>query len=203
MGWLKGCPILLYLMYNNLFAMEGIYLITNQLNGKKYVGQALDIEERWKRHIRDINNYDFVIYRAMRKYGVENFSFEVLEECDVDKLDEREIYWINELDTYNNGYNMTMGGEGRNQGKNCYSDEYQKQYNKQWHQDHKEERKQYKKQYYQDHKEEIKQSSKQWIQDHKEEKKQYMKQWIQDHKEERKQYHTQYMRQYRARKKQG
>ena len=79
--------------------MVGIYLITNKLDGKKYVGQALDIEKRWKRHISDSKKYDYVIYRAMRKYGIENFSFEVLEECPVDKLDEREIFWINKLDT--------------------------------------------------------------------------------------------------------
>ena len=184
--------------------MTGIYLITNKVNGKQYVGQSADIEGRWKKHIRDINNYDCVIYRALRKYGIENFSFEVLEECDVDKLDEREIYWINELDTYKNGYNMTLGGGGRNEGKESYSKEYRKEY----YQDHKEDKKLYMrqyreehkeehKQYYQDHKEEIKQYKKQWYQEHKEERKQSIKQYREDHKE----YYKQYQKQYRASKK--
>lgn len=92
--------------------MIGIYLITNKVNGKKYVGQSIDIEKRWKDHIRDSKKSEYTIHKAIRKYGVENFEFSVLEECPVDKLDEREIYWISELDTYNNGYNMTLGGEG-------------------------------------------------------------------------------------------
>lgn len=94
--------------------MTGIYLITNKVNGKKYVGQSIDIEERWKRHICASKKSEFHIHRAIRKYGIDNFDFSILEECPVDKLDEREIYWISELDTYNNGYNMTLGGEGHN-----------------------------------------------------------------------------------------
>lgn len=92
--------------------MIGIYLITNKVNGKKYVGQSIDIEERWKSHIWESKKSEYIIHRAMRKYGIDNFDFSILEECSVDKLNEREIYWISELDTYNNGYNMTIGGEG-------------------------------------------------------------------------------------------
>lgn len=51
-----------------------------------------------------------VIYRAIRKYGLENFTFEVLEECPSELLNEREIYWINYFDSYYNGYNCTLGG---------------------------------------------------------------------------------------------
>lgn len=168
--------------------MIGIYLITNNLNNKKYVGQSLDIEDRWKRHIRDSKKSDFVIYRAIRKYGIENFSFEVLEECAADELNEKEIYWVDKLGTYNNGYNMTLGGGGSNLGKDCYSDEYKKQ----WYQDHKEEIKQSSKQYYQDHKEEINQRNKQYREDHKEEQKQYNKQYQHDHREELNLYYKQY-----------
>ena len=74
--------------------MIGIYLITNKVNGKKYVGQSIDIEERWKDHIWASKKSKLLIYRAMRKYGIDNFDFSILEECSIDKLDEREIYWI-------------------------------------------------------------------------------------------------------------
>ena len=47
----------------------------------------------------------------MRKYGRENFSFQIIEECPPEKLQEREIYWIKELNTYHAGYNETLGGD--------------------------------------------------------------------------------------------
>ena len=93
--------------------MVGIYKITNQINNKAYIGQSIHIEERWKEHERDSNTIDTLLYRAMRKYGFDNFSFEVLEECPEAKLNEREIYWIKFFDTFENGYNLTMGGDGR------------------------------------------------------------------------------------------
>ena len=97
--------------------MIGIYKITNTINGKVYIGQAQDIEKRWKDHIKDSEKGNQVIYRAMRKYGVENFSFEVVEECSIEELDEKEIYYIEEYNSYihaenSNGYNMTLGGGG-------------------------------------------------------------------------------------------
>lgn len=49
----------------------------------------------------------------MRKYGIENFSIEELEKCSADVVNDREIYWINYYDTYHNGYNATLGGDGR------------------------------------------------------------------------------------------
>lgn len=49
----------------------------------------------------------------MRKYGIDNFYIEMIEQCDDNLLNEREIYWINKLDTYKNGYNSTTGGDGR------------------------------------------------------------------------------------------
>lgn len=153
----------------------GIYLITNKLNGKKYVGQSVDIEKRWKQHMIDSKKKDCAIYKAIRKYGIENLEFSILEECSVDKLDEREIYWISELDTYNNGYNMSLGGaSGNNKGLNYNYKEYRNKYNK-------------------EHKEYINLKQKQYYQDHKEEKKQYNKQYHQEHKE----YHNKKTKQYR------
>jgi hypothetical protein len=51
------------------------------------------------------------MYKDFKKYGIDNFSFGVLEECTLDKLDEREIYWIKYYNSYNDGYNLTLGGQ--------------------------------------------------------------------------------------------
>lgn len=91
--------------------MIGIYKITNKINNKAYIGQSLNIETRWKQHIANINSdKDNTIYQALRKYGLNNFNFEVVEECSENQLDEREIYWIAYYNSYENGYNMNRGG---------------------------------------------------------------------------------------------
>lgn len=97
--------------------MIGVYKITNSINGKVYIGQSINIEERWRDHRADYLRSDVILYRAMRKYGLENFSFEVLEECSIEELDEKEIFYINEYNSYicspnSQGYNMTLGGGG-------------------------------------------------------------------------------------------
>lgn len=97
--------------------MVGIYKITNNINDKVYVGQSINIEQRWKAHRTKPNQvngsqYDSPLYRAIRKYGLSNFSFEVIEECKQEDLNEREIYWINFYQSFNldKGYNLTLGG---------------------------------------------------------------------------------------------
>lgn len=93
--------------------MAFIYVITNDVNGKQYVGQTVrTIEYRFKKHLRDSQTSDYPLYRAMNKYGIEHFSVKQLEECSVEELDDKEIFWIKELDTYYNGYNATLGGSG-------------------------------------------------------------------------------------------
>ena len=101
--------------------MIGIYKITNKINGKAYIGQSHNIEERWKQHkLRSFSlgysEYNSCLHKAIRKYGLENFSFEVLEECEPEQLNEREIYWIDYYQTFSSnldkGYNQTAGGEG-------------------------------------------------------------------------------------------
>ena len=88
-----------------------IYLITNDVDDKKYVGQtSRDIDVRFDEHIYDESNS--AIHAAIVKYGRQHFSIKEIEKVPLSQLDEREIYWISELDTYNNGYNMTIGGEG-------------------------------------------------------------------------------------------
>ena len=110
--------------------MKGIYLVTNSLNGKVYVGKSIDIERRWQEHIHDSlvsqdqwdNNYRGVrthFHAAIRKYGKENFTFRVIEEIEDDTiLNDREIYWIAQYhaNEQNIGYNMTAGGDGYNFG---------------------------------------------------------------------------------------
>lgn len=95
----------------------GIYCITNNINQKKYIGLSINCEKRWFDHrSKSLNStatddLQKPIYRAIRKYGLENFSFCVLEECEKEKLKEREVYWISYYDSYNTGYNATLGGD--------------------------------------------------------------------------------------------
>lgn len=94
----------------------GIYKITNKINGKSYIGQSVFIERRWKNEKSAAfnsldNEYNCSRSKAFRKYGLDNFIFEVIEECDKNKLNEREIYWINYYNSYYDGYNETLGGE--------------------------------------------------------------------------------------------
>lgn len=94
--------------------MVGIYKITNNKNRKIYVGQSIDINDRWKQHKYKAFNskekgYNSAIHLAFRKYGIENFSFEVIEKCQQDELDEKEQYWIKKLNSLSpNGYNILL-----------------------------------------------------------------------------------------------
>lgn len=95
----------------------GIYKITNKINGKSYIGQSIHIESRWTDEKYVSNEpmdprYKSSLSKAFRKYGFENFKFEILEECLKEDLSEKEIYYISLYDTYYNGYNETTGGEG-------------------------------------------------------------------------------------------
>lgn len=93
-----------------------IYLFKNKLNQKCYVGQAMDIERRYKEHIYYSNNNPIQpIHKALAKYGVENFEFKVLEflpNCDKKQIDEKEQYYIHKYQAYTKGYNCSLGGEG-------------------------------------------------------------------------------------------
>lgn len=99
--------------------MIGIYKITNLINNKVYIGQSINIQERWKAHRhRPFNSnsvdYDSLLYRAIRKYGLANFRFEVLEECERESLNNREIFYIQKYESSNPdfGYNISNGGAG-------------------------------------------------------------------------------------------
>lgn len=99
-----------------------IYIIKNTVNNKVYVGQTIkSLSDRLKRHIYDaykmddmldeyVNNSKF--YRAIRKYGKDVFYIELLENCSVGELNDKEIYYIDKYNSYIGGYNSTLGGDG-------------------------------------------------------------------------------------------
>lgn len=96
--------------------MQGIYKITNLINQKSYIGKSKNIEERWKQHLRP-SSWDRepnkLLYKAFKKYGINNFSFEIIEILEnYNQSNQRQQYWINKLNTYTDGYNATLGGDG-------------------------------------------------------------------------------------------
>ena len=97
--------------------MAVIYVITNEKNGKQYVGATkTNLMQRWKYHIADMNTKrcrDRKLYSAMRTYGKENFSIKEIENVTDDERFDREKYWIGKLNTYRDGYNETLGGGGK------------------------------------------------------------------------------------------
>lgn len=97
--------------------MAFIYKITNQLNQKCYIGKTmLSIQERWIQHLRDAvkdNCNNRPLYKAINKYGKDNFIIEQIEECSDKIVNEREQYWIKYYNSYHNGYNATLGGDGK------------------------------------------------------------------------------------------
>jgi len=88
----------------------GIYRITNINSKKCYVGQAVDIAARWQQHIKRAINAEprtqNKLYPAMYKEGVENFTFEIIEECEASKMNEREDYWQDFYKAKEYGYSM-------------------------------------------------------------------------------------------------
>lgn len=98
--------------------MIGIYKITKISNGKSYIGQSNNIERRFKEHQQKGASSRIPLDIAIQKYGTHAFTYEILEECPLDKLNEREKYWINYYDTINNGYNCLPGGEQQTIGEN-------------------------------------------------------------------------------------
>ena len=95
--------------------MSYIYKISNDINDKVYIGKTeFSIERRFKEHCKDAfreRNEKRPLYNAMKKYGIEHFHIELIEETE--QAEQAEIYWINFYDSYLKGYNATMGGEGK------------------------------------------------------------------------------------------
>lgn len=99
--------------------MGYIYKVICIPTQKIYIGKTqITIEDRWKAHCNTAfcpshGDYNFPFHRAIRKYGKENFKVEKVEQCNNAIINEREIYWIKYYDSYNNGYNATLGGDGQ------------------------------------------------------------------------------------------
>lgn len=87
----------------------GIYKITNKLNNKCYIGQSVNIDNRINTH--KISKNDSLIDNDIKNFGVENFTFEILEECDYRELNIRESYYIQKYNSINNGYNISKGSQ--------------------------------------------------------------------------------------------
>jgi group I intron endonuclease len=95
--------------------MVGIYKIISP-NGKTYVGKSINIEERFKSYqYEGRRKNQLKLNNSIKKYGLENHVFELLEECSEFDLNKREIYWIDKLDTVKNGLNLMYGGQGGKQ----------------------------------------------------------------------------------------
>ena len=104
------------------FIVIGIYKIENLVNHKVYIGQSIDIEKRYKEHLRSgqPDKYSLKserdkkcpIHLAMQKYGVENFELTILQECKKEEMDDLEIYYIKKYKSLDKrfGYNISPGG---------------------------------------------------------------------------------------------
>jgi group I intron endonuclease len=93
-----------------------IYKATNKINGMSYIGQTTKtLDDRKRQHIIDAlaKRDRYYFHSALRKYGQENFDWDIIDECDnIDELNRLEIFYIGHYKTYFEGYNLTMGGEG-------------------------------------------------------------------------------------------
>ena len=92
-----------------------IYKITNKENGLIYIGCTINsLEKRFGEHLSRCftSEYKSKLYNSMKKYGQENFTIELIEECDLNIIYETEKKYVEQYDSYNNGLNSTMGGEG-------------------------------------------------------------------------------------------
>lgn len=96
--------------------MIGVYKITSP-SKRTYIGQSIDIENRWIKY-KNINNSKVQqkLYRSFIKYGIDNHTFEILEECSIDELDNTEIKWINHFKTNKTGLNILEGGGNSRKG---------------------------------------------------------------------------------------
>lgn len=115
-----------------------IYKITNIANNKVYIGQSINPKDRWRNHLWYANNkQEQYIHCAMAKYGVDKFTFEVIDECNSQQeVDEAEDKYINQYNSRDKefGYNLKPGGHLRGEWKQ--SEETKKMMSEKWHSDH-------------------------------------------------------------------
>lgn len=111
--------------------ISGIYLITNVVNGKSYVGSSSNIAKRWSSHKCESTwkNNSSKLYIDMQYYGLDKFKFEVLEECLEEELHMKEREYIEQLGTIENGYNKLIPYRPKEEAKanyKLYKDKYNK-----------------------------------------------------------------------------
>lgn len=106
--------------------MYYIYCYTNRLNNKKYIGKTNNIERRKREHLstafnKNSKDYNLLFHQKIREYGIENFSFEILDKSEEkDEINYLEIFWIEKVNSFiknNQGYNLTIGGDGNSYSK--------------------------------------------------------------------------------------
>lgn len=97
--------------------MAYIYKITNKTNQKSYIGKTTRTpQERFEEHRKEAKRErakDRPFYKAINKYGMDNFTLETIEECSDEIASEREQFWIQAYATFKYGYNATIGGDGK------------------------------------------------------------------------------------------
>lgn len=98
--------------------MIGIYKITNNINGKIYIGQSNNIQRRFSEHQNRGATSRIPVDIAIQRYGKENFNFEIIEECSIEQLNQKETYWITYFNSIENGYNCSVGGDQQSIGSN-------------------------------------------------------------------------------------
>lgn len=92
-----------------------IYIVKNNITDNYYIGQTIkSLYERKLSHIRESKRSNFYFHKALNKYGIDNFTWEILEHCDSkEELDEMEFHYIKQYNSMRpNGYNLTYGGDG-------------------------------------------------------------------------------------------
>lgn len=104
-----------------------VYKITNTITGEFYIGSSVNVAKRWEAHLerfwdKDNKEYNKKLYQNIRQYGLENFKFEVVEECPKDILRTRENYYIESLNAYQDGLNCNHEGENHGKSKLTFND---------------------------------------------------------------------------------
>lgn len=95
--------------------ITGIYKITNTVNDKVYIGQSINVSKRLtehKYHLKKNTHYNRALQNSYKCHGIQSFTYELIEECNLDNIDERECYWIEFYDSIDRskGYNFETGG---------------------------------------------------------------------------------------------
>lgn len=178
-----------------------VYVHTNKINGKKYVGLTTGIPKyRWRSDGSGYRQQPH-FYNSIKKYGWDNFEHQVFEVNSKEEMYFLEQYLIGFYNTMNvdKGYNKSKGGEsGNNQMKNSYSEEYDKEYKKQYIQTHKEELKKKSQEYCLTHKEKIKKKHQEYYQKHKDHIKERVRKYKEEHLEDVKERNRKWSAEHRA-----